>query len=126
MCSVINFNEKKKETKAKERLSATEPVQIELNIKEQIRELEKKLDEYGEDDMVDTDNWDGECFKSFLEKVCANLGEAFEEDSWDVFAVLIHQIFESRSDGVNLKFSNEGLVNKEVMEENWNDSGCTD
>lgn len=126
MCSVINFDEKKKETKAKERLLATEPVQIELNIKEQIRELEKKLDEYGEDDMVDTDSWDGDCFKSFLEKVCTNLGEAFDEDPWDVFAILMHQIFESRSDGANLKFSNEGLVNKEVMEQNWNDSGRTD
>lgn len=66
---------------------------IYFNLKKEIEALKKRTDSYGEDEMIDVMDWDGECWKSFFEEICSDLAKAYEEDVWDVIAVMIPMMF---------------------------------
>lgn len=83
MADIINF----KSSEVKETFENAE--QISFNVKEMIADMKKRIDKYDSDDMIDIQDWDGECWKSFFKQVCSSVAEMYEEDIWDVFAVMM-------------------------------------
>ena len=83
MADIIDF----KSSEVRETFEDTEKVTF--NVKEMIADMKERIDKYCSDDMIDIKDWDGECWRTFLEEVCSSLAEMYEEDVWDVFAVMM-------------------------------------
>ena len=83
MADIISF----KTSEVKSVFNDTE--EVTFNVKEMIRDMKERIDRYDPDEMIDIKDWDGECWKAFLEEVCSNLAEMYNEDVWDIFAVMM-------------------------------------
>ena len=85
MADIINFGASKTNVENEATNKA------ELNIYEKVMELKEKADSYGKDEMVDTKDWDGECWKAFFEKVVQGVAQMYDLDPWDVLVVFMHE-----------------------------------
>lgn len=68
---------------------------IEMPTKEDIEELNYRANQYDSDDMLDVSDWTGDCFKTLFEGLITDYAKEKNLDRWDVFAVLIHKLFET-------------------------------
>lgn len=85
MNNVVNFETKKKEMET-ENYNTKE---VQIDIRKEIEDRKKKLEEYGKDEMIDVRDWDGDAWKSFFEKVAVPYAEQYDIDPWDFMAVII-------------------------------------
>ena len=65
-----------------------------------------------DDQMVDLGFWDGDCWKSFFDKVVSPYAQKISENPWDVLAVFIAKIsggeFIVREDGTGIDYVQPG------------------
>ena len=61
---------------------------VTFNLIEEIEAKKERAASYG-DEMVDVNDWDGECWKAFFEQVAVFAAELNDVDPWDFMAVMI-------------------------------------
>lgn len=69
-------------------------IKFQFPTKEQVQNQIAAADSYDTDEMVRLGDWDGGCWEKLFH-ICEDTAEEYNLASWDIFAALMHNLFES-------------------------------